>query len=303
MSAPSPSPNTEHVRERLDALVAQSTGFLERMLTRYQKPMLLWSGGKDSTVLLHLALQIKPDMPVVQYRDPWFPRRWVWMQSLAADWGFTLFDYPPTYVGLYHQDGGLAAVSQYHIGNDRYLQLPRDIIDWTPDKTGDHNRWLCAREEFLGRPTGTMSFPWDLMLIGHKTTDEDPLLGQVALLTDHVEHTGDKADMADLAFPLRDWTDDDIWNYIEVYQVPMQASRYDIVNRRSRPDKRENSDYLPMCVNCVDCRGTVGEMVPCPKYGTIPNVSDLVPYVDSLEHDYFTAENPKAKATDSIPST
>lgn len=296
---PQPSPNAvSESSSRLDVLIPKAQDMLDSLLKRYDKPVLLWSGGKDSTVLLHLALGINAGIPVIQYRDPWFPERWVWMQALAAQWGLTVYDYPPTRTALYHQDKGLAAVSHYHIGGDRYLQLPRDIIDWTPDKGPDHDHWICGREDFLGRPTGTMSFPWSLMLIGHKETDEDPLLGNVKLNTALVEHVDEEADYPDLAFPLRDWTDTDIWNYIDLFQLPMQTDRYDLQNRRSRDDKKMNSDYLPMCVNCIDCRGTVGDTVPCPKYGQMINVADMVPYEDSLEHHYFTASNPKTTTPD-----
>ena len=38
---------------------------LEHVLKEHKRPAIAWSGGKDSTVLLHMALELKPDIDVV----------------------------------------------------------------------------------------------------------------------------------------------------------------------------------------------------------------------------------------------
>jgi len=50
--------------ERFEQKVAEAKQIIESALARYNKPYVAFSGGKDSTVMLHLVLQYKPDVMV-----------------------------------------------------------------------------------------------------------------------------------------------------------------------------------------------------------------------------------------------
>src|SRR4029077_5170244 len=113
--------------------------------------------------------------------------------------------------------------------------------------------------------------PWDLYLHGHRSADVDDYIGPVPLKTQYVPaHDGYPA----VAFPLKDWTDAQVWDYIRVHRVPTQADRYDRETGQLRPEHaRHSNDYLTACVRCIDPREPA--MVPCPKRGgeLVPNVS------------------------------
>jgi 3'-phosphoadenosine 5'-phosphosulfate sulfotransferase (PAPS reductase)/FAD synthetase len=112
-------------------------------------------------------------------------------------------------------------------------------------------------------------YPWDLIFIGHKSSDVDPFEGAVPLNTDVAEMGGVK-----LAFPLRDWPDDDVWEFIEKNHIQMQETRYH--GRLEVEDKWHNNDYIHACTACIDPREKA-HTVPCPKLKVnVPNVGHRV---------------------------
>jgi hypothetical protein len=129
--------------------------------------------------------------------------------------------------------------------------------------------WVCGKE-WLNRPKGHILSDFDVLLCGHKSSDEDPLTGSVPLEVDK-KILGPSSEMW---FPLRHWTDQDISSYIKVNGVEFDRNRYDDTVT-SRPDKHMNSDYVHACFNCVDKR--LGKFVDCPKYGIqVENVHEHV---------------------------
>ena len=99
---------------------------------------------------------------------------------------------------------------------------------------------------------------FDVLLCGHKSSDEDPITGAIPLEV-HKKLLGQGTEMW---FPLREWTDLDVANYILLNNVPFDRNRYD-ENVVSKSDKHMNSDYVHACFNCVDKR--LGKFVDCPK--------------------------------------
>jgi 3'-phosphoadenosine 5'-phosphosulfate sulfotransferase (PAPS reductase)/FAD synthetase len=78
-----------------------------------------------------------------------------------------------------------------------------------------------------------------------------------------------------LAFPLRDWTDDDVWEFIDEHNIPMQLTRYR-ADHTEQPDKWYNNDYMHACTACIDPREKA-HTVPCPKLKVnVPNVGHRV---------------------------
>ena len=50
------------------AKIEASKGIICDVLSRGKRPVVLWSGGKDSQVLLYLLWRIRPSIPVVYFR-------------------------------------------------------------------------------------------------------------------------------------------------------------------------------------------------------------------------------------------
>jgi 3'-phosphoadenosine 5'-phosphosulfate sulfotransferase (PAPS reductase)/FAD synthetase len=132
--------------------------------------------------------------------------------------------------------------------------------------------------EWHNRPKAKVISDFDVLLCGHKSSDEDPLTGQVPLEI-HKKMLGPSTEMW---FPLREWTDKDISAYIKDNNVLFDRNRYDD-NVVSKPDKHLNSDYVHACFNCVDKR--LGKFVHCPKNGI---------QVENL-HEHVLHEQPVAE--------
>ena len=240
------------------------------------------SFGKDSMVLLHLLrVTMKRRLPVIFYTDPWWPGKYAFAHKMARTYGLEVYDYPPSAVTLWQGKEIMAFTNHYQIGAapGARLQLPKNILPPEPGK-----KFLCGLRDVLGRPTGTFAYPWDAVLIGHKSSDADQIAGKIPLHCDIKQNAGAGPDGV---FPLRAWTDADVWDYTERFQVPQQTDRYDVANRCERPDKRPNSDYAHVCIACCDRRETRAA-VPCPKLGglEVTNVAAQVPY-DTPRFNYY----------------
>jgi hypothetical protein len=137
-------------------------------------------------------------------------------------------------------------------------------------------RYLCGLDA-LRRPTGTFNFPWDGAFHGQKSADVDLIKGQVPLAVDALVQAGVPTQF----YPMRHWSDADVWAYLEAAGVPNDDTRYEKVGGtwQHKTDKANNSDYYPVCWNCVNRH--LGDTVYCPKNSCqTNNISHLAPYVD-----------------------
>lgn len=249
---------------------------------------LMCSFGKDSMVLLHLAREVLPPNPmlvhqypvhVIYHRHPWFPAKNEFADSVIRSWSLEVFDYAPISTGIKYNDERLELVARYPFGNG-CMDLPMNIEE--PNKRQD---FACGLQWMLRPKQNGMTWNWKTVLIGHKSSDVDPFDGPVPL-----KHDAAKTADVNLVFPLRHWTDNDIWDYIEQHHVPYDKRRY--AGRMETPNKWLNPDYLHACTACVDPRQP--KEVFCPKLNRmVANVSDGVPRFGALP-DYIKKEEEHA---------
>jgi len=251
---------------RIEDKAQKTLEWIEAQFKNYINPVLNCSFGKDSMVLLHLLYSNNIRMPIVYYRDPYFPRKNAFANLVIHNWCLEVHDYPPIRVSLRHGKEMVALVSEYASGPLSTIALLKNTIEYKDGE--DHRDYLCA-VNFLMRPCGTFNYPWDAALVAHKDVDEDQIYGLIPLHSPLVM----RDEGPDFLFPLKEWTHDDIWDYTEKFAVPFQADRYDIANRCEWPEKTYNSDWYPTCIRCVDKR-TPGAKVFCPKMNReLTNVS------------------------------
>lgn len=249
----------------------------KRLLQAFQGPAaLLCSFGKDSIVLLHLIRETLPrnkmschayPVPVVYHRSPYFPAKHEFADSIIRSWDLEVHDYPPLACGIKCKEDRLELVARYPFGLSA-IDLPINTEAPEPRRN-----FVCG-VEWLERPKQIgLSWPWRTMFIGHKSSDVDPYEGALPL-----RHDAANVGTVALVFPLRHWTDDDVWDYIEANNVPYDTRRYD--NRKALPDTWLNPDYLPACTACIDPRDNAKEVF-CPKLGApVPNIGGKVLRLD-----------------------
>jgi hypothetical protein len=237
--------------------VQETLAGIRAQLKSYKLPVLNCSFGKDSLALLHLLYSNGHRVPVIYYRDPWFPYKNAFANRVIDMWNIECHDYPPIRVSLKTSPQMVGLVSEYMVGRITTLAVLKNTLEYRDEENPD--KYLCGAN-FLMRPCGTFTYQWDLALIAHKDCDEDPIYGPVPLHSDLVMVD----DGPDCYFPFKTWTHDDVWDYIEAFGVPYQMNRYDLANRKEWDDKTFNSDWYETCVRCVDKR-IHGQTVFCPK--------------------------------------
>lgn len=238
---------TEKERASLDYAAA--------ILKASPKPIVLCSFGKDSMVMLHLLRRLRPDLPVLFFREPFFPKKYAFANSVIEKWGLSVYDFPPFSTDFMYRNGVVEIGNWHNAYKNAWLYLPTGVCGY-----GEGEDFLCSVEDLLKKPRVIWhSFPWDTVFIGHKNGDRDPMLGTTRLTERTV-----KARQMTIALPLMDWSDADVWDYTVRYKVPFNSRRYDKDNGfREFEDKTYNNDYHPSCFKCLDPRE--GEFVECPK--------------------------------------
>jgi sulfate adenylyltransferase subunit 2 len=222
-----PTPPRVHATEHLDALTDEAITIIREVATECENPVLLFSGGKDSAVLLHLAvLAFAParlPFPVLhvdtghnfpevyEYRDQlvagWNVRLEVAKVQDSIDRGRVVEDTGPRASRNRLQSVTLLDALAEHGFDAAFGGGRRD-----EDKARAKERILSFRDR-QGRwdPRQQRPEPWDLL---------NPRIRK----GEHLR-----------AFPLSNWTELDIWRYIERHDVPLPSIYFtherDVVER------------------------------------------------------------------------
>lgn len=260
---------------------------LSELRQQYADPIIFFSGGKDSMVLMDLALRAGYLPRCIAFTESWLPRKWAFLRGVAADWDLEVIEYPPIEPWAREEEDGrfvMGATWQTGAGN---VGLPWDVIEPPPDANTLEEPFRCGLQ-WMSRRTGGIDWKWDLILIGHKNCDRDPVLGAVPLQTNILPPP--PGQMATTAFPLRDWTDADVWEYITAAQLPVDWRRYHRGPQDSIPVDREtaeNPDAMHACIACLRTKHQ-GAMVYCPATGQpTPCLADQIIWQPSLRRPYF----------------
>lgn len=232
-------------------------------LQNARRPAVLWSGGKDSTVLLNLAQEICPDIEVIHFKLPFLSEKYTHHHKVQETLNLTVHDWPPSSIALVHGNDRIDVCETYSLGSGS-LKVMRGTEPFDPQYP-----WACGKE-WLNRPKALTVNDFDVLLCGHKNSDEDPITGQIPLEVDK-KILGTNTSMW---FPLRQWSDADVAGFILDNEIPYDRYRYD-ANVVSKPNKHLNSDYVHACFRCVDKRE--GKFVHCPKHSIdIENIHEHV---------------------------
>lgn len=263
-----------------DEKLAGARLLVRTVMRRALRPAIMSSFGKDSMVLLHLIREEGFRLPVIFHREPFLPHKYAFSRKVIALWNLTVYDFPPLETAV-QREGEAWEIVNYYPAGARPVMLPTGLVP-----PGPGEKPLCALHDVYLKPTGTFNYPWDVVFVGHKSSDVDPVYGAVPLAADFARNIGS----ASGAFPLRHFTDADVWAYHERFALPMHLERYEQVDGawRERAEKRHNPDYFPACWACMVPDGGA---VPCPRLGgaQTANVAAQLRWAPREKHSYLAA--------------
>lgn len=196
---------------------------------------------------------------VVTLRHAAFPERYGFADGLIADW-----DLRP--LVIYHRwnsiicgNGQVDLVGTIRV---RGSQIHMPVANVRQHEHAGH--WLCALDNKEAPEAELMRCDFDLVLLGSKNGDVDPTVGAISV-PNTVEVSDDGVA---LMFPLRIWSDRDVWEFIRERGIPFDGTRYKVSEGGAicdDPTFGEHPEYLPVCTACVNPANT--EVVWCPKAG------------------------------------
>lgn len=222
--------------------IDKTLSLINEALSASKTPIVLCSFGKDSMAMLHLIRTIKKDIPVLFFKEAFHPKKYIFANSMIHDWDLTVYEYPPTSMEVMHNNGVTELVNLYSLGLGSHLYLPTGIV-----QKEDSN--VCALRDIFNKPKiDNFFYKWDLTFIGHKDSDKDVILENVK------PHSSYKAaGLTYFVYPLKDWTDKDVWNYMEKNNIPYNDKRYDKASGYAEfKDYTFNNDYHECCYNCIN---------------------------------------------------
>jgi sulfate adenylyltransferase subunit 2 len=232
---------TDYKLTHLKQLEAESIHIIREVAAEFEKPVMLYSIGKDSAVMLQLALKAfapgKPPFPLLHVDTTWKFREMIkFRDELAKNLGLELLVYT-------NQDGVKAGVGPFTHGSKKHTDIMKtQALKQALDKYKFDAAFGGARrdEEKSRAKERIYSFRdknhrWD-------PKNQRPELWNI--------YNG-KIDRGESirVFPLSNWTELDIWQYIHLEQIPIVplyfAKERPVVNRDG-VDIMVDDDRMPL---------------------------------------------------------
>ncbi|TVR45046.1 MAG: sulfate adenylyltransferase subunit CysD [Planctomycetota bacterium] len=208
--------DAEHARYRLThlkQLEMESIHILREVAASFSKPVMLFSVGKDSMVMLHLARKaFHPSplpFPLLHINTTWKFREMIrFRDQLAKDWDLDLLSYT-------NPDGLNNAITPFTHGSNKYTHLMKTVaLKQALDKYGFDAAFGGARRDEEKSRAKERVYSFRDRLHQWDPKNQRPELwnlynGQV-----------DKGESIRV-FPLSNWTELDVWQYIHLENIPV----------------------------------------------------------------------------------
>jgi sulfate adenylyltransferase subunit 2 len=207
------SPEHARLPLHLRRLEAESITILREVAAEFRRPVLLYSVGKDSSVLLHLALKAfypaKPPFPLLHVDTTWKFREMVaFRDATAARLGLELIVHV-------NQDGLARGIDPIVSGSSLHTQVMKtEGLKQALDRLGfdaalggarrDEEKSRAKERIFSFRGAGHV---WD-------PRHQRPELWRLF-------NTRLRPGETMRVFPLSNWTELDVWQYIEAEDIPV----------------------------------------------------------------------------------
>ena len=200
--------DTPEALTHLDRLEAESIHIFREVAATFSNPVMLYSIGKDSSVLLHLAMKAfapaRPPFPLLHVDTTWKFREMIeFRDRMAAELGFDLLVHV-------NQDGVRAGVNPFDSGSNVHTHVMKTVA---LRQALDHYKFDAAfggarRDEEKSRAKERI-FSFRDRRHGWDPKDQRPEMW-------NIYNTRVQPGESIRVFPLSNWTELDIWQYIHL---------------------------------------------------------------------------------------
>ena len=211
----------------LQLLEQESIRIIREAVAEAQRPVLLYSIGKDSSVLLHLALKafypLKPPFPLLHVDTTWKFREMIaFRDQTAARLGLQLIVHT-------NQEGVERGITPFSCGSQAYTEIMKTVALRNALDAGGFDIILggARRDEEKSRAKERVFSFRDAR---HRW---DPRSQRPEFWS--IPNLARRRDESFRVFPLSDWTELDVWRYIARENIPVvglyYAARRPVVQR------------------------------------------------------------------------
>jgi len=207
------TPGGGRMAGNLRRLEAESIGILREVAAEFRNPVMLYSIGKDSGVMLHLAMKAfypsRPPFPLLHVDTGWKFRDMIrHREQIVARYGVQLLVYTNP-EGVARGINPLASGSQLHTQVMKTEALKQALDKWGFDAAfggarRDEEKSRAKERVFSFRSAGHV---WD-------PRNQRPELW-------HLFNTRINKGETIRVFPLSNWTELDIWQYTRAQDIPV----------------------------------------------------------------------------------
>jgi sulfate adenylyltransferase subunit 2 len=206
--------NMTHLRQ----LEAESIHIIREVAAEFENPVMLYSIGKDSSVMLHLARKAfypaKPPFPLMHVDTTWKFREMIeFRDNIAEEYGFDLLIYT-------NEEGVRKGISPFTHGSALYTDVMKtEGLKQALDKYKFDAAFGGARRDEEKSRAKERIFSFRTSTHRWDPKNQRPELWN---LFNAKVSPGESI----RAFPLSNWTELDIWQYIYLEQIPIVPLYY-----------------------------------------------------------------------------
>jgi sulfate adenylyltransferase subunit 2 len=200
-------------RTHLRALEDESIEIMREVAAEFRNPVMLYSIGKDSAVMLHLAMKAfypsKPPFPLLHVDTTWKFREMIkFRDETARKLGLELLVHT-------NEEGRAAGINPFDQGASLYTNIMKtDALKQALDKYGFDAAFGGARRDEEKSRAKERIFSFRT-----KTHGWDPKVQRPELW--RLFNTRISPGESIRVFPLSNWTETDIWQYIVDQNIPI----------------------------------------------------------------------------------
>ena len=197
----------------LDRLEAEAIHIFREVAATFSNPVMLYSVGKDSSVLLHLAMKAffpaKPPFPFLHVDTTWKFREMIaFRDQMAAKLGINLLVH-------INQDGVRDGINPFDHGSNVHTHIMKTVaLRQALDKYGFDAAFGGARRDEEKSRAKERIFSFRSAQHRWDPKNQRPELWR---LYNGRKHKGESIRV----FPISNWTELDIWQYIWLENIPI----------------------------------------------------------------------------------